>query len=57
MNKINDWKIVRSKTGYDNDGIPVGQVICRDREIVTEVSKRIKDSDLIIEAYKDQCDE
>lgn len=49
--KSEAWKIVSSKNGYDKEGIPCGQILCRSEPDIFKVSKKFDPENLIIKDY------
>ena len=51
---MDDWKIVSSSSGYNKDGIPCGEYLCRNEQDVKECSELIFQKDLVIKDYENK---
>ena len=49
---MNEWYVVTSKTGYDSEGFPCGQILCRKKEDITDAIKKNNIDEPLIMDYK-----
>lgn len=47
-----NWVIVSTKNGYDKEGIPCGQILCRTESDIFKVSTKFDPENLILQDYK-----
>lgn len=52
LNEMENWLIVTSSDGYDSDGIPFGQVLCRSKIDAKDlINERLIGKDVLIKCY------
>ena len=54
MESMKDWVVVSSRSGKCEDGIPVGQFLCRSTADANEVIEKHKIRDAVITRYLEQ---